>query len=193
MECYIDCMHYCFIFYNFSCLGNIFVRYCPLLLLFRWRKCMSKCMPNENCLWMHENYCIISLNIHCFGNFHVQGFWLLCTSWHPVCAWSGSTRRTNVWPLMVWSWWPMWVGNISSWCWIYIWTGYSCSVQPYQWAHTDFKSPPACYGRVQLVSGVWTLELEFFFENEERERGEGGALKTFFYCIFANFCFIFGF
>ena len=75
----------------------------------------------------------------------------------------GSTWRSNVRSLVVWSRWSLWVGNISSWCWIYIWTGYSWSFQPYQWTLFNFTGSPACHGRVQLVSGDWTWTRHVFF------------------------------
>lgn len=119
-------------------------------------------LPHENDICIHDSYCIICLNI--------RVFWLFVSVilhfMSPLfCVWAGSAWRTNVWSLMVWSRWPLWVGNISTWCWLYVWTGYSCSVQPYQWADIDFKSPPACHGWVQLVSGVRTpiaMSWKFF-------------------------------
>ncbi|KAE8686914.1 Serine/threonine-protein phosphatase PP2A-1 catalytic subunit [Hibiscus syriacus] len=46
------------------------------------------------------------------------------------------------------------VGYISTWCRLYIRSRYRCSVQPYQWCQSDFTSPSARNGRIQLVSGV---------------------------------------
>ena len=83
--------------------------------------------------------------------FSFRGIGVYCLM--VVCGLVGTTWRTNVWSLVVWSGWSVWVGNISTWSWLYVWTGHSVSVQPHQWAESDFESPPACHGRLQLVSG----------------------------------------
>lgn len=76
---------------------------------------------------------------------------------------SGPPWGADVWSLVVWSRWPVWLGNISTWCGLYIWSGYSCSVQSYKWALSYIQSAPTCHGRIQLVSGELIGWLQMFY------------------------------
>jgi len=56
-------------------------------------------------------------------------WWTVTFNWDPWQhkeLWScsrGSSWRAYVWSTVVWPRWQMWLGDFSSWCWIYLWSG----------------------------------------------------------------------
>lgn len=56
-------------------------------------------------------------------------WWIVPFCWNPwqyKKLWScsrSSAWRSNVRSFVVWSWWSLWLGYISPWCWIHFWAG----------------------------------------------------------------------
>ena len=85
----------------------------------------------------------------------------------------GSSSRSTSWgshvrPLMVRSRRQRWMGNLTTWCWIHIWSGNNCkntinnvlnyilgyfrNFQSHKWPYPDITCPSAGHGGLQLVS-----------------------------------------
>ena len=85
----------------------------------------------------------------------------------------GSSPRSTSWgshvrPLMVRSRRQRWMGNLTTWCWIHIWSGNNCkntinnilkyfqghlrNFQSHKWPYPDITCPSAGHGGLQLVS-----------------------------------------
>ena len=84
----------------------------------------------------------------------IQTVCVPCSKWMSVHCWPPT--GSNVWPPLVWSWWPWWVGYLTSRRWLHIRTRHLWKFQPQQQPHPYQQSTSACHG------GMWKIHLYMY-------------------------------